>query len=314
MAHAPGGPNRAGRSVLPHGQEDAVLGGRDPLLHGRTLGGAGHRPPLRLRTPRHQAGQHMVLTAQGHLKLLDFGLARYRVDGEEVGDPRSRLPEAAVAPTAGVRSAVLADEPKRTRDNLGTRTGTPPYMSPEHFEGRFGASCDLWSLGVITFECLYGSTPWQIDMRDQDWLKKLRRAVQDFQRILEIKLARGKMRGWITPEAEHLLRGVLCEHSTRLTAEGIRAEPFFQGLDFSTLHLMEPLIRPELELTGPEDCRHFCPDGGPAVLPPPEHGARKDEDMYWSHYEFDRSELDLQRPDAVRDLFSPAAACGSLAI
>jgi serine/threonine protein kinase len=253
---------------------------------------------------------NMVLTARGHLKLLDFGLAKHRVEGEEVWDPRSKLPEgaAAVVP-AGTGSAVLPDEPKRTRDNLGTRTGTPPYMSPEHFDGRFGAACDLWSLGVITFECLYGSTPWQIDMREPDWLNKLRRAVQDFQRIIEVKLARGKMRGWITPEAERLLRGIICEHGTRLTADGIRAEPFFQGLDFSKLHLMEPPIRPELELEGPDDCRYFGSSGAPAVLPPPDHGARRDDDMYWSRYEFDRSELDLQRPDAVRNLFSPAAAC-----
>lgn len=253
---------------------------------------------------------NMVLTARGHLKLLDFGLAKSRVDGEAVWDPRSKPPEWETAsPASAVDRNALANGSTRTRDNLASKTGTPPYMAPEHFEGRFGAACDLWSLGVITFECLYGSTPWNVDTRDRDWLRKLARAVKDFQRIMDIKLSRGKERGHITPEAEHLLRGIICEHGNRLTADGIRAEPFFQGVDFTSLHTMEPPIRPELELSGPDDCRYFGSREGGAELPPPSHGSRKDGDMYWTHYEFDRSELDLQRPEAVRELFCPATAC-----
>ncbi|MEO8177250.1 MAG: protein kinase [Deltaproteobacteria bacterium] len=64
-------------------------------------------------------------------KVLDFGIAKWSADGA----------------------------PRMT----STRTvmGTPHYMSPEQFEGAQNADhrSDLWSLGVIAFECLTGQLP-----------------------------------------------------------------------------------------------------------------------------------------------------------
>jgi len=50
---------------------------------------------------------------------------------------------------------------KRAPDTMaGQLLGTPEYMSPEQFQGRHvDFRSDLWSLGVIAFECLTGANP-----------------------------------------------------------------------------------------------------------------------------------------------------------
>jgi serine/threonine-protein kinase len=47
----------------------------------------------------------------------------------------------------------------------GQMLGTPAYMSPEHFanSSHIDHRADLWSLGVIAFECLVGMRPFQGD-------------------------------------------------------------------------------------------------------------------------------------------------------
>ncbi len=42
---------------------------------------------------------------------------------------------------------------------LTERLGTPYYMSPEVLKKKYDKRCDLWSLGVITFELLTGTLP-----------------------------------------------------------------------------------------------------------------------------------------------------------
>lgn len=52
----------------------------------------------------------------------------------------------------------------------GTTPGTRPYMSPERHEGKVGdARSDLWSLGVILFECLVGQRPFAEPQGTSTW-------------------------------------------------------------------------------------------------------------------------------------------------
>jgi Tol biopolymer transport system component len=71
---------------------------------------------------------NILLTAQGQVKITDFGLA------------------------------ALADRTRITK--TGTSMGTPAYMSPEQAKGEpLDRRTDLWSLGVVLYEMLTGRLP-----------------------------------------------------------------------------------------------------------------------------------------------------------
>ena len=65
----------------------------------------------------------------------------------------------------GIAKWLAAPQWSPARTLAGEVLGTPVYMSPEHFGSSAGIDhrADLWSLGVIAFECMTGSRPFQGD-------------------------------------------------------------------------------------------------------------------------------------------------------
>ena len=72
---------------------------------------------------------NVMVSFEGEVKLFDFGIAKARTQAE------------------------------RTR--TGILKGKYPYMSPEQLRGAQDQRSDLFSLGVVLFECLTGSRPFQ---------------------------------------------------------------------------------------------------------------------------------------------------------
>ncbi len=66
-----------------------------------------------------------------------------------------------------------------SRNSLSFSRGTPYYMAPEMLQRRGDQKSDIYSLGIILFECLYGQVPFR---GDSEWevLKKHETAAPEF--------------------------------------------------------------------------------------------------------------------------------------
>ncbi|XP_055289559.1 ribosomal protein S6 kinase alpha-3-like [Moschus berezovskii] len=164
--------------------------------------------------------ENILLDEEGHIKLTDFGLSKESIDHEK---------------------------------KAYSFCGTVEYMAPEVVNRRgHTQSADWWSFGVLMFEMLTGTLPFQGKDRKETMTM-----------ILKAKLG---MPQFLSPEAQSLLRMLFKRNpANRLGAgpdgvEEIKRNSFFSTIDWNKLYRREihPPFKPA---TGrPEDTFYFDPE------------------------------------------------------
>ncbi|KAL0994575.1 hypothetical protein UPYG_G00124250 [Umbra pygmaea] len=156
---------------------------------------------------------NVLLTAEGHIKLGDFG------------------------------SCLRVQEDGMVHSSLAV--GTPDYLSPEILRaveggGGYGPECDWWALGVCAYEMLQGTTPFYADTISETYAKIL-----NFQEHFEFPPSGPE----VSAEARSLIMGLICEREDRMGAGGsgdFRGHPFFCGLDWGSLHELPAPFQPDV--------------------------------------------------------------------
>mmetsp|Transcript_71904 Transcript_71904/g.203045 ORF Transcript_71904/g.203045 Transcript_71904/m.203045 type:complete len:446 (-) Transcript_71904:1658-2995(-) len=171
---------------------------------------------------------NIVFDARGHIHLIDFGVSMHSA-------------------TAGPREGGATPRQRAV-------IGTPDYAGPEVYGGSDGSSgrsigteYDWWSVGIIMFEMLFGAPPFSDELHDPA--------------VTRMRVTRWRQYFHMPPDAQvgdsarQCIQGLICDPEDRLTANGIRAHPFFRGLDFGKLWSMAPPIKPKV--SGLADTSNF---------------------------------------------------------
>ncbi|KAJ3083497.1 hypothetical protein HK102_001046 [Quaeritorhiza haematococci] len=184
---------------------------------------------------------NFLFTADGHIKLSDFGLAtdlhwshdsnyydqQRRVtylQAQNTSDPHlldkdippvsPDSPDEATASgdnssifTLPPRDKVLQWRDQHRRNMAFSVVGTNNYIAPEVLLGTgYDKACDWWSLGVIIFEMLYGFPPFCAKNRHQTKMK-----IVNWRRTLRFPGRPG-----VSREGQDLIRGLCCDREERL--------------------------------------------------------------------------------------------------
>lgn len=106
--------------------------------------------------------------------------------------------------------------------------GTPLYMSLQLLKGQpYTSKCDIWSIGVIFYELLHGTTPWSANTQ--------------FELINNIKNMPLSIKSKFKPETKDFLRKLLkVKEEDRVTWKELFMHPIFEGyFDYYAAELEE---------------------------------------------------------------------------
>jgi serine/threonine-protein kinase len=121
--------------------EGGALPVAEAIRYGQQLAGALAHAHARGVVHRDFKSANVVLTAEGQVKVLDFGLAKQLA----VSEPAAAT---TLAPPSLTEAGVVA--------------GTLAYMAPEQLLGRpADARSDIWALGVVLYELVAGQRPFE---------------------------------------------------------------------------------------------------------------------------------------------------------
>ncbi|KAI8886586.1 Pkinase-domain-containing protein [Backusella circina FSU 941] len=193
--------------------------------------------------------ENILLHQSGHIMLTDFDLSKGSQPPGRPGVVKSNSPHVVRPPSINTKSCV---------NNLRTNSfvGTEEYIAPEVIKGcGHEFTVDFWTLGILIYEMLFGTTPFKGTGRNETFSRVLHCDVQFLEQPAPYKTH-------VSSHCKSLIRKLLHkDESKRLGsnagASDIKAHPFFKSINFALLRHRTPPILPLLEKPNGMDALNF---------------------------------------------------------
>ena len=170
---------------------------------------------------------NILITNDGHFKLTDFGVSI--MNGQDSST-----------------KATINDIILKQRNKIARRIVTPEYMAPELArKEEITFKADLWSLGVIMFEMIYGTVPFTTDV-----IAEIIHGNRDLHRFLVFP-----SNHLVSRSAILLMSSLLQPASLRPNIDEIKKHKFFKGFNFENPNMNIPPLIPSI--SAPLDLSHF---------------------------------------------------------
>ncbi|KAI8060976.1 kinase-like domain-containing protein [Gongronella butleri] len=192
--------------------------------------------------------ENILLHQSGHIMLTDFDLSKGSSPPGNPGVVKSTSPH--LPPSIDTKCCV---------NNLRTNSfvGTEEYIAPEVIKGcGHTSSVDWWTLGVLIYEMMYGTTPFKGADR-----------LETFQRVQHCEVTFANQPAPYhqhkpTSKCKNLIRRLLHKDEARRLgslagASDIKAHPFFKKVNFALLRHEVPPIIPLVQLPNGIDAINF---------------------------------------------------------
>ncbi|KAK8166589.1 serine/threonine-protein kinase-like protein nrc-2 [Phyllosticta citrichinensis] len=179
--------------------------------------------------------ENILLHQSGHIMLSDFDLSKQ-------SDPGGR-PTMILGNKGSSSSNLPAIDTKSCIANFRTNSfvGTEEYIAPEVIKGCGHTSAvDWWTLGILVYEMLYGTTPFKGKNRNATFANILRD---------EVPFPEGSGAPQVSNLCKSLIRKLLIKDEmrrlgSRAGASDVKGHPFFRTTQWALLRHMKPPIIP----------------------------------------------------------------------
>ncbi|OII71474.1 protein kinase domain-containing protein [Cryptosporidium andersoni] len=196
---------------------------------------------------------NILLDEKGHIKLVDFGLSR-NIKNENKQHPfvsnvanELQTSEIWTVPTNIIKTDPKVSNKKSCNSTIvvhdpNFQAGTPDYMAPEIHRGEpYSLSADLWSVGIIIYEMLFGGPP--LSDPGQNSLIT-RKKVMNWDKYFYLPSEHHKY----SKDALDLICSLVCEPQNRLkSTREVMKHPFFRGINFTNVRSQKAPIKPVIK-------------------------------------------------------------------